>query len=251
MHPSCVAAVPQVELRVLAHLSGDPALCALLQRAGAGGDAFLHIAARWLGSGGLPLHSQRCCTAKDCLPASKRGWLACALRCAADAASHVMHAVVAAHAAGDVEHVSKEQREKAKRVTYGIIVSRAGWAEGWGWGEGGGIGGSCQARSIVRFFLGVLSRHSAVPSLLCARCAAQLQPHGPFPASPSRLPARLQYGLTPYGLAQGSGALGISVQAAQVRYSALWCASVRVRARVGRVWNGLPWGPRGRLAWSA
>jgi DNA polymerase I-like protein with 3'-5' exonuclease and polymerase domains len=120
-----------VELRVLAHLSGDPALCALLQRAGAGGDAFLHIAARWLGS-------------------------------------------------GDVEHVSKEQREKAKRVTYGII-----------------------------------------------------------------------YGLTPYGLAQGSGALGISVQAAQVRYSALWCASVRVRARVGRVWNGLPWGPRGRLAWSA
>jgi DNA polymerase I-like protein with 3'-5' exonuclease and polymerase domains len=41
-----------MELRVLAHLSGDPALLALLQQAGTAGDAFKHIAARWLGSGG-------------------------------------------------------------------------------------------------------------------------------------------------------------------------------------------------------
>ncbi|KAL4854177.1 putative myosin light chain kinase [Chlorella vulgaris] len=40
-----------MELRVLAHLSGDPALLALLQQAGTAGDAFKHIAARWLGSG--------------------------------------------------------------------------------------------------------------------------------------------------------------------------------------------------------
>ena len=49
----------QVELRVLAHLSGDPELVALLLQAGPEGDAFKHIASTWLGSGGLP----------TCLPA--------------------------------------------------------------------------------------------------------------------------------------------------------------------------------------
>lgn len=41
----------QIELRVLAHLSGDPALVALLRQAGAAGDAFQLIASTWLGSG--------------------------------------------------------------------------------------------------------------------------------------------------------------------------------------------------------
>ncbi len=42
----------QVELRVLAHLSGDAALVRLLQQAGPCGDAFKHIAHSWLGAGG-------------------------------------------------------------------------------------------------------------------------------------------------------------------------------------------------------
>lgn len=41
----------QVELRVLAHLSGDAQLVQLLRRVGAGGDAFNAIASTWLGSG--------------------------------------------------------------------------------------------------------------------------------------------------------------------------------------------------------
>lgn len=40
---------PQVELRVLAHLSADPALVRLLQQGGQ--DAFTLIASKWLGSG--------------------------------------------------------------------------------------------------------------------------------------------------------------------------------------------------------
>ena len=42
----------QVELRVLAHLSGDAELIRLLRQAGAAGDAFQLIASTWLGSGG-------------------------------------------------------------------------------------------------------------------------------------------------------------------------------------------------------
>jgi len=41
----------QIELRVLAHLSGDAQLVQLLRRLGAGGDAFNAIASTWLGSG--------------------------------------------------------------------------------------------------------------------------------------------------------------------------------------------------------
>lgn len=42
---------PQIELRVLAHLSGDAVLVQLLRQAGAAGDAFHLIASTWLGSG--------------------------------------------------------------------------------------------------------------------------------------------------------------------------------------------------------
>lgn len=38
----------QVELRLLAHCSKDPALCSILRQAGAAGDAFTAIAGKWL-----------------------------------------------------------------------------------------------------------------------------------------------------------------------------------------------------------
>ena len=38
----------QIELRVLAHLSGDPKLIQILRQAGASGDAFALIARTWL-----------------------------------------------------------------------------------------------------------------------------------------------------------------------------------------------------------
>ncbi|GAB4813275.1 hypothetical protein N2152v2_000321 [Parachlorella kessleri] len=68
----------QVELRVLAHLSGDAELIRLLRQAGAAGDAFQLIASMWLGS-------------------------------------------------GSVGAVSKQDREKAKRVCYGIIYGLTAW----------------------------------------------------------------------------------------------------------------------------
>ena len=49
--PGCVliaADYSQIELRVLAHLSGDPKLIQILRQAGAGGDAFALIARTWL-----------------------------------------------------------------------------------------------------------------------------------------------------------------------------------------------------------
>lgn len=49
----CETSIVQIELRVLAHLSGDAQLVQLLRRAGAGGDAFNAIASTWLGSGGI------------------------------------------------------------------------------------------------------------------------------------------------------------------------------------------------------
>lgn len=87
--PSCLliaADYSQVELRVLAHLSGDAALVRLLQQAGPAGDAFKHIAHSWLG-------------------------------------------------AADVASVSKEEREKAKRVTYALIYGSTAW--GLAQGAGG------------------------------------------------------------------------------------------------------------------
>ena len=62
--PGCVllsADYGQVELRVLAHLSGDPALLRLLRQAGPTGDAFRLIASAWLGCGErLPLPQHPC-----------------------------------------------------------------------------------------------------------------------------------------------------------------------------------------------
>lgn len=51
LHATSALNKAQVELRVLAHLSGDPALVGLLQQAGAAGDAFKLMAAHWLGGG--------------------------------------------------------------------------------------------------------------------------------------------------------------------------------------------------------
>lgn len=57
----------QIELRVLAHLSGDAQLVQLLRRVGAGGDAFNAIASTWLGSGGQAHGAWRagCCSLKS------------------------------------------------------------------------------------------------------------------------------------------------------------------------------------------
>lgn len=41
----------QIELRILAHMSGDPSLTEILQRAGSAGDAFSMIAHTWLRRG--------------------------------------------------------------------------------------------------------------------------------------------------------------------------------------------------------
>ena len=53
--PAPAAWLPQVELRVLAHLSGDQRLVGILRQAGAAGDAFQLIARNWLGSGARDL----------------------------------------------------------------------------------------------------------------------------------------------------------------------------------------------------
>lgn len=105
---------------MLAHLCGDPALVGLLRQAGSGGaDAFNLIASQWLGSGArarLPASPRTCCwravseasAARTLLLLPTASWAPPSLRLPP--------------AAGSPEHVSKADREKAKRVTYGAAA---------------------------------------------------------------------------------------------------------------------------------
>ena len=102
-----------MELRVLAHLSGDEALVALLRQAGAAGDAFNLIASTWLGSGaGLPASQ----------PASQPAystcaWVAISVRCLACAAIQCLSSVQDASVADGARAGSpREGREKAPRT---------------------------------------------------------------------------------------------------------------------------------------
>jgi hypothetical protein len=98
-----------MELRVLAHLSGDEALVALLRQAGAAGDAFNLIASTWLGSGAC-LHA--------CMPALAAAPL-CVV-CAAHACLLVLQNAPLADFANVVvaEGSCREGPEKAIRVAH-------------------------------------------------------------------------------------------------------------------------------------
>ncbi|KAA6418852.1 MAG: DNA polymerase I [Trebouxia sp. A1-2] len=105
--PGCLlvaADYSQVELRVLAHLSGDTKLIQILRQAGVGGDAFALIAKTWL-------------------------------RKPHDTDTAVL----------------SEEREKAKRVTYGIIYGLSPWGRAKG---PGGLGMQVgQAQNLITSFL--------------------------------------------------------------------------------------------------
>ncbi|DBA78569.1 TPA: hypothetical protein ACH3X1_008502 [Trebouxia sp. C0004] len=105
--PGCLliaADYSQIELRVLAHLSGDLKLIQVLRQAGVGGDAFALIAKTWLRK---PHDTDR--------------------------------------------PVVSEEREKAKRVTYGIIYGLSPW--GLAKGPGGLDIQVGQAQNLITSFL--------------------------------------------------------------------------------------------------
>jgi hypothetical protein len=106
----------QVELRVLAHLCGDTRLCSLLRSGdagAAGGDVFQLIAASWLRPGTGGLGPQGCC------PVARGA----ASPATAATAGRQTQASAHAHRLA----VSPEDREVAKRVTYGIIYGLSPW----------------------------------------------------------------------------------------------------------------------------
>lgn len=130
---------------------------------------------------------------------------------------HSSHPCLSHGAAGDVERVSKEDREKAKRVTYGeraLVEGREG-------GRGAGTMASWRMCPAAAVSPGA-QKHLASLVLL--------------PFSPSS-PAGIIYGLTAFGLAQGSGGLGISVGAAQVGRAG-WSSS-RLECTAGTPQPGL------------
>lgn len=164
----------------------------LLRQAGAGGgDAFNHIASQWLGSGeGLQaVH----------LPG---GLSPCKASAASPCCCRLSNRprpllLLSAPPAGSPERVSKADREKAKKVTYGkskegpVKQSVSQCREGSG------------HRGLLRLIYLAPGANQRSPPWLATSAPTQ--------------PAGIIYGLTAYGLAQGSGALGISVQAGQVR----------------------------------
>lgn len=116
----------QVELRVLAHLSGDSQLVQLLQRAGAGGDAFAAIASTWLGSGERApptrlLGASAGATDVERQPAGVwASWQHVSLAGYASGGCLPSRlCTMCAPCAGDPAQVGPAEREKAKRVTYG------------------------------------------------------------------------------------------------------------------------------------
>ena len=160
---------------MLAHLSGDEALVALLRQAGAAGDAFNLIASTWLGSGaGLPaslpasqptapVHgwrsllgawpvlqskASRPCKTLPWLTVRGRGHPARAVR-RLPAPSPALPAPSCAPA-GDVRAVSREDREKAKRVAYGICYGQTAW----GLAQGSGALGISVAAAQVGGWVG-------------------------------------------------------------------------------------------------
>lgn len=134
----------QIELRILAHLSGDMELTSLLCKAGSEGDVFRLIASAWLkGSGNagkaakgfdrdLPLSARislllvpvmQCAKNKypsvpgqNSIPTPRKG-----LQQFREAGCYVNFRVSASSSPTSAGEVTPSEREQAKRVTYGII----------------------------------------------------------------------------------------------------------------------------------
>jgi hypothetical protein len=234
---------------VLAHLSGDPALTALLRQAGVQGDAFRLIASQWLGSGGAASSDQLLVWLLlwSCLDESPAGGDS-ATRCWEPMVMVVKHPVlsffsieyccgswpgcrrpgerqqggpregqachmwvpdscqaVVVHGAGAPFGLCTAVAQVALMTCVPLFALPCRWHHCEWKQVAFGIWPPKRFSSDWRAFDQGWLMHRAESNHSCC--------HNPtVPAAPV-----LQYGLTAFGLAQGSGALGISVQAAQVR----------------------------------